>query len=57
MQGCGMMVSRREELFGERRVSLFGRMELRKSTVIRIREEVVCSWSWARRRGEAAVMY
>ena len=27
-----------------RRFLLYGGMELRKSTVIRIREEVVCSW-------------
>ena len=39
-----MTCSRREELFGLRRFSLFGRMELRESVIIRIRTEVVCSW-------------
>ena len=39
-----MRVSRREELFGFRRFSVYGRMEMRKSSVIKIREEVVCSW-------------
>ena len=39
-----MRVSRREELFGFRRFLLYGGMELRESSIIRIREEVVCSW-------------
>ena len=39
-----MRVSRREELFGMRRFLLYGGMELRESSIIRIREEVV--WSW-----------
>ena len=33
-----------------RRFLLYGGMELRKSTVIRIREEVVCSWFGCKER-------
>ncbi len=45
-----MSVSRREELFGFRRFSVYGRMEMRKSSVIKIREEVVCSWFGCKER-------
>ena len=45
-----MRVSRREELFGMRRFLLYGGMELRESSIIRIREEVVCSWFGCKER-------
>ena len=45
-----MRVSRREELFGFRSCGRGRRMEMRKSSVIKIREEVVCSWFGCKER-------
>ena len=45
-----MRVSRREELFGFRSCGRWRRMEMRKSSVIKIREEVVCSWFGCKER-------